>query len=329
LTFESLEDRRLPSVTLPPPGSTGPAIMTGTSSSETFIVRNVPLVYQGPGGVTTGPDLELSDNGGLSWSVTHLADVTSIAVHAVGGNNTLIIDDFSGLVGKPGGLPISFDVGGAGAATSVGSNNTLVLTGFAIPGPGPLNSSTVHNSDLETYTYRGPNALMITNVAGGRSQTITFNAPGQVQDTLPAARVYVNVAGFYSDHMKISGGGSLNGTPVDEISGFVSGAATGGRLAPTFALALTPIYFAGKTSVSVHTLGINNSYILNVTQAAEGLNHLTLIGGAGNNSCYVYSVPNNVIVSYVHIQHIYYRSPGPRHAAARVRGNAGEPFGLF
>src|SRR5258708_30138711 len=110
--LEFLEDRTVPSVTLPTPGTPAPIVLTGTDGPDAFIVRV---------SATSSTTLEVSDNGGMTFASAALVDVTQVTVNGLGGNDHLIVDMSNGLVAKAGGLPITFD-GGA-------MINTLILQG--------------------------------------------------------------------------------------------------------------------------------------------------------------------------------------------------------
>jgi hypothetical protein len=115
---ETLEDRNLPSVTLPTLANPGPVIMTGTDANDSFVVRALPSA--GP----TSTELQFSDDGGDTWATVEKAAVTGVQVYGLGGDDTLTLDFNYGFVGKTrdsGGLPVYFD-GGDGS-------NQLVLQG--------------------------------------------------------------------------------------------------------------------------------------------------------------------------------------------------------
>src|SRR5262249_43317069 len=73
--LEALEDRTVPSISLPTAGTPGPVTLTGTSGNDQFIIR-----VQATNSATS-TRLEFSDNGGASFSSAALSDVQSITVN--------------------------------------------------------------------------------------------------------------------------------------------------------------------------------------------------------------------------------------------------------
>src|SRR5262245_53772625 len=103
LNVERLEDRTVPSITFSGPGNSGLASVLGGAGAEQFMIRLKP------GDAAT---LELSDNGGASFVDAAIAGITAVNVSGFQGNDTLIVDASNGILGLPGGLPVSFDGGG-------------------------------------------------------------------------------------------------------------------------------------------------------------------------------------------------------------------------
>lgn len=87
-----LEERLALTIVVPPVGMPGPVTITGTTTSETFIIRFQPGVPS---------NIQFSDDGGATFTTSALADVTNITVSSSPGNDILQIDDSNGLVGKP------------------------------------------------------------------------------------------------------------------------------------------------------------------------------------------------------------------------------------
>jgi hypothetical protein len=292
--LEGLEERTLLSVTMPPPGTTGPVVMTGSNLPDNFVIRESASLVPGPGG-TPATMLNLSDNGGKTWHTIALSDVTSIAVHGMGGQDKLVINNNAGLIGNANGLPISFD--------GTGNHNTLVIRGgpsLALGAPQPLTSPYT-----ETYTLSKPGVLTIATTSGTAngtmSQTITFRSAAKVVDMLPAASCTVNVHGSVSDSVTIVNASVFDGVATDRINSAIGGGPGMGM--PSFLL--VPVVFANKTNVQINTLDKNDTFVLNVSLSANQLKSLTLVGGPGqNNTAFVRQMPPHVQVHFVHIQHI-------------------------
>src|SRR2546423_2822024 len=106
LSLETLEDRSLLSISVPPPGTSGPVIITGTPGSDHFMIRLEPPAQGAPGAM-----VGFSDNGGASFAFVPLANVTSVTVNGMGGLDTLVLDNSIGLIGKAGGLTITWNGG--------------------------------------------------------------------------------------------------------------------------------------------------------------------------------------------------------------------------
>jgi len=189
-SVESLEDRTVPSVSLPTAGTPGPVTLTGTSGNDQFIIR----VQSGTTG--TGTRVEFSDNGGSSFSSAALSDVKSITVNGLAGQDVLAIDVSNGLIASSGGLPIIFN---AGSGT-----DTVALAGAA----GTLN---------ETYNAgngRGAASILVSN--GSVTQDLSFTGVEKVQDTMQAASLTVNLANR-RNLVSFLNGPTVNGVATNRI----------------------------------------------------------------------------------------------------------------
>src|SRR5258708_3472854 len=91
--LEPMEERALPSVAPPAPGTPGPLTLTGTNGPDQFVIRL-------QAGAAT--NIQVSDNGGSSFTTAALADVTGINVDGLGGKDSLTVDNSNGLVAKAG-----------------------------------------------------------------------------------------------------------------------------------------------------------------------------------------------------------------------------------
>jgi hypothetical protein len=266
---ESLEDRTLLSITFSGPGNAGLATLTGGPGADQFIVQLKP------GDATT---IEFSDNGGATFADAALSGITGVDVNGLQGNDILTINESNGLIGQATPLPMNYD-GGVGL-------DTLVLEGTA--------SGTI----TEIFTLnngRGNSALSTTD--GTISSTVTLTSVGSIQDTLTADTLTINgdangnffhmhngpvLNGFKTDTVQIRDLSSVNnnmdvngGTSQPSVPGDAEGLASSGTL--------VSLNFANKTHVVVNGLGGNDLFLVTVGQAADGLQTLTLDGGAGTN----------------------------------------------
>src|SRR5687767_5179749 len=110
---EGLEQREVPTVTVPTPGVPGTAKITGTSGADQMVIRLQP-------GSPT--NVQLSDNGGGTFATAALRDVNDITVSGLGGSDTLTLDHANGFVGKSPRLPVVVD-GGPGRDTLIQQGN--------------------------------------------------------------------------------------------------------------------------------------------------------------------------------------------------------------
>ena len=102
--LEALEDRTLLSISVPPPGRSGPVTITGTPGNDQFMIRLLPSLPPGNGGAAM---VAFSDNGGTTFTSVPLANVTSVTINGMGGFDSLVLDIGDSLVGKAGGLAIT------------------------------------------------------------------------------------------------------------------------------------------------------------------------------------------------------------------------------
>jgi hypothetical protein len=309
--LEALEDRTLLSISLPPPGQSGPAIVTGTAGNDQFVIRLLP-----PVGPTTsaGALVAFSDNGGNSFATAPLANITSVTINGLGGFDSLVLDNADSLVGKAGGLAITWN-GGAGF-------DHLIVRGNAGP------------NVTETYSI-GPalDTGTLTTTAGTLSQTVAMNTAGYITDTqaatsltvdfqttsyfahignqmLPGGQVGVELRGIDFPTEDPGANGLL---PPGTLPPTSAGGGNGGALPPSLPpvslltrVSFNPIQFANKTSVTVNMTGGNNHVVLDVSLPPLGLKDLMLNGGPGTgNELIARSMPPGVTLTVENFQIVY------------------------
>jgi hypothetical protein len=285
--LETLEDRTVPTISLPTPGTPGLAILTGTVGPDLFVVR------LRAGDAST---IEFSDNGGAQIRSAALADITGIVVDGQAGNDRLQIDNANGYVGKAGGLPITYD-GGIGV-------DALLLTG---------NPASVS----ETYTGSASFAGTISGSNGTVTQTIAFAHLTGIIDLVTAASLTVNLndknnlvelrQGFAEggnatikiDH---ADRGDLDDAVNQAMDLGLNNTALDANLLTNFAdnprddngETFVPFTFANKTAVTINALGGNDTVALDISAPAAGLASLTLDGGTGSNNLAQQRLPATV-----------------------------------
>jgi hypothetical protein len=317
--FDILEDRVVPSITLPTAGTPGPATLTGTGASGQFLVRLQ---------ANTPTNVQFSDDGGKTFQTAALSDVTQIIVNGVG-RDTLTLDLSNGLIGNTasGGLPIQFN-GGPGL-------DVLNLVG----NPG--------GTITETFTL-GTNTATDTLAVGNgtKSFTVSLASSAAVVDSLTATNFVFNgndnnnlitlasrtqgsttallIAGFNSEALSVPGGpdsdqgsssGNLNAAKDDNGNGDDNGQGnnngnkngnngngngnnndnnSGHKSADkdldfledqdeTTDNAFAGLTLTNKTNVTVNGLGGDDLFVANITSVPTGLTTLTLDGGTGTN----------------------------------------------
>src|SRR5437762_32299 len=156
---ETLEERTLLSITFSGAGNTGDATIAGTAETDRFLLR----LQSGDATM-----IQLSDDGGATFTTAALATVTSITVNGLAGNDRLTIDNSNGLVASAAGLPITFDGGtGVDALRLVGDSGLTTVA--------------------ETYTVgTTPDSGKLESNDGTVSQTIDFSNVSVIFDTTVA-----------------------------------------------------------------------------------------------------------------------------------------------
>ncbi len=304
---ESLEDRTLLSagITVPTAGSPGPATLTGTAGADQFTIRLD----------NSGSNFQFSETD--STGQTHnasaaVADVTSITINGLQGNDKLTLDVGNGLVGntKSGGLSITYS-GGPGL-------DTLVLTGNAGTGV------------TEIFTAAsGTNPATLTIGNGTVSDTITLNQISSIVDTMTADSLVIN-ANDANNLINIRQGPTVGGQATMTVQALDIRDADlarddhpfddrgGGDDKPDGTLdnhghrneaetdenedSFLPITFANKTTVTVNGLGGNDLFVVNAAHAAAGLKNLNLDGGTGFNVLLVHNLPAGVTLTPTNFQ---------------------------
>src|SRR5581483_5046244 len=151
--MECLEDRTVPSITLPTPGQPGPATLMGGKGQDQFLIR---LQSNSPN------NIQFSDDNGQSFSTAALSDVQRIVVKGLQGKDTLTLDVTNGLLGTgtSGGLPISFDGGsGQNILRLIGNATGNITESFTLGANSTSGILTVGNGSIST-------AITLTNVSG-------------------------------------------------------------------------------------------------------------------------------------------------------------------
>jgi hypothetical protein len=308
--LEALEDRTLLSISVPPPGQSGPAIVTGTPGNDQYVIRLLPVASPGNSALVA-----FSDNGGASFTNAPLADITSVTINGLGGFDSLILDNVDSLIGKAGGLAITWNGGGG--------FDHLIIRGNAGP------------NVTETYSI-GPalDTGTLTTTAGTLTQTVAMNTAGFITDTQAAASLTINFqTTSYFAHIgdQLLAGGQVgvevrginfpiedtgaNGlSPPETMPPTSLGGGNGGTLPPgslppvsVFTrVSFNPIQFANKTAVTVNMTGGNNHVVLDVGLAPLGLKSLTLNGGPGtSNELIARSLPPGVTLKIENFQIVH------------------------
>jgi hypothetical protein len=269
LLLESLEERAVPTIQVPAPGTVGPAIITGTNGNDSLAIR------MAPGDPST---LQLSDNGGSTWTSTAIANLTSVTATGLAGADTFTIDNGNGLVGTSLSLPIVFN-GGPGA-------DTLVLQGT--PGGPAITETYSPGTSTGSGTIINNNSII--------QQNLSFTGVEQIVDTVPANQLVINCNNA-SNYVQILNGGVYSGLTSTRVVGLARSAvnntpassndpnlASGDVLADMLNQAFTPIDATNKRNLFVNGGGANNAFILNNPRTAANLTTLSLNGGVGGRN---------------------------------------------
>lgn len=284
LALECLEDRAVPSVTVPSAGNPGPAVLTGGNGSDRFVIRLQP---------GTPAVIQFSDDGGVRFTSAALADVTAVTVTGAQGKDSLTIDHGNGLVGKAGGLTISFD-GGPG-------KDQLILTGD--PRSALTEVYTVGTtSDAGTLTLSGASA----------SATVSFRNTSSLTDTTPASRLTF-VLNDQNNFLKVEKGKPVGGAATLKLEGIdfqgqndaldviLDDNLRPDRQRPTV-VSFVPLTAAHKSEVVLETGGGDDLIVLDASRAVAGLTALTVDGGTGTDRALGDEVPRGATLTIRNVE---------------------------
>jgi hypothetical protein len=284
--LECLEERRLLSITFSGPNNSGIATVSGEPGQNEFEVRLKNA------DATT---IEFSDNGGASFVDAALSGITGVVVTGSPGKDTLVIDESNGLVGQATSLPITFN-GGPG-------HDILVLEGNAGV---PVTETVTAGSTMGAST--------VATATATASATITLNHVSSIKDTMTAVTLTVN-GNNNNSIIHIKNGSNAHDVRINTISihntsdvngnlddgGNDQGMQGDGEDDDSDG-AIVSIGFANKTNVVVNGGSGGNLFLLTVEQPADGLQTLTLNGGAGTNVLAGHLPPATVQVTLNNIQ---------------------------
>ncbi len=283
---ETLEDRAVPSITLPT-GGPGAVTLTGTSQPDQLMIR-----LQAPTAGSTVTNIEFSDNGGATFQSTALANVTQVIVNGGGGKDALTLDLGNGVIGNTttAGLPIQFN-GGPG-------NTTVNLVGN--PG-GTL---------TETFTLGTGSSLDTLTLSNGTlSMTLSVSNRTSIVDSVPAANFIFN--GNANNNLIHLQSQSRQGVTSLIIKGVdaqdVNGSSTGSddneneTEDETTSNAFAPLTLSNKTNVTVNGLGGDDQFVTNIHSVPTGLTTLTLDGGTGTNVLVGEALPTGMTTNLLNI----------------------------
>jgi hypothetical protein len=277
LFVESLEQRTVPSIVLPAAGTTGPAIISGTSANQSFLIR------MAPGDSST---VQLSDDGGAHLTPAAVANLTAITVNALANAQTLTIDDSNGLV-----------------------TTAINLTGSSGPDTLLIQGNPAGPAVSETYTTgTSPDSGTLSYTNTIVQQRITFASLAHIVDTVPAAQLVIT-ASTPSSYIQISNGVLSNGLTTTRVAGMdpsvvddiplTNSNGTAGNViaADSAAQGFVAIDSANKTNLYVKGVGGGDTVVVNNPVAASGLTNLYLDGVSGSSLAMVTSAPVGVTLS--------------------------------
>ena len=305
---ETLEDRVVPSITLPTAGHPGPVTFTETNAPDQLMIR----MQQGS---TT--NIQFSEDGGKTFQTAALADVTQVIVNGAG-QDTLTLDMSNGLIGNTstGGLPIQFNGGpGQDVLNLVGSPTGTVTETFTLGMNSPTDTLADSNGTSSTTISLASStaivdALKATNfIFNGNTNNnlITIQSLGQ------GANGGLVIAGFNAPALSAPGGpdsdehgnhggkhGDDNGKGDDK-----SQASSLNFLEDQDATtdnAFAALTLTNKTNVTVNGVGGNNLFVVNLPSVPAGLKSLTINGGTGYNVLVGSTLPTGLTITQVNIQ---------------------------
>lgn len=289
---EVLEDRTLLSITLPTPGMPGPLLLTGTAGADQLLLR----LEAG----NTG-NLQVSDDGGVTFQTAALADVTRIDVDGRGGRDVLTLDHGNGLVAKTGGLTINYE-GGAGRdeLDIVGDPGTTVSEVYSLG----------INANTGALTETTATALV----------TVQLVHVGGILDTSTAANLKI-AAINNRNLLRLRNGPIVNGVITNRVLGLdvygLDAAAdalpdllqTGDEPVFVTSTYFLPYTFANKTNVLLDAFGGDDLVRLMNTRPAAGLASLTVDGGAGTDRVFGRGLPAGVSLNVTNVEALDRENP--------------------
>jgi hypothetical protein len=303
------------------PNNSGVATITGTAKPDQFAIQLNP---------TDATMIELSDNGGASFTDAALSGITSIVVDGLQGRDTLTLNEGNGLVALAAGLPITFN-GGPG-------RDALIVEGSP--------SGTIKET-FTPGTTAGSSTLDITD--GTLSSTVTLSSVARIRDTMTADTLTIN-ADDNNNVIHLHNGPLVNGVQTDtvhvadvqQIADDVDDSQEGDQTATDDdgdqgmndrqsdnsqgddngqgddnhqgddngqgddehegGTSFPSLSFANKTNVVINGLGGDDLFVVNVSKTAAGLKNLTLDGGSGTNVLAARNFPPGVTVTQTNIQ---------------------------
>jgi hypothetical protein len=276
---ESLETRTLLSISFSGPNNSGMAT----------VVSNAVVIQLNPNDNTK---IELSDDGGQTFTDALLSGITGITVNGSPGRDVLTINEDNGLIGLSASLAMTFNGGN--------NRNVLFVTGRHL-GAGMV---------TETYSA-GANAGSATLTIGNGTlaSTITLNDISHVFDSLAADSLTIN-GNDQNNLIQIRTGPSLIGVhgitvtgvdvrdldeSVDEQARLQADDDNEGdddhhdepgfdNMLDETNAAFPPITFTNKTNVVINGVAGDNLFVLMVHMPSSGLQSLTINGGTGSDN---------------------------------------------
>lgn len=263
---ECLETRALPSITLPTNGTFGPATVMGTSSADQFVLQ----LQAGNNGM-----LQISDNGGTTFSSVSLYALSAVNVYGYAGDDTLTLNNANGLVGYAGGLTINFDGGtGRNQIVMTGNPNTIVAENYQVGDTADAGYLSANSATGGSFTFNFQNTASIIDTLNATDFTVAFNNNNNY------VTVGTGLAQGSLTTMKLSGiDYQNNNIMTDDVFVDASGVPAGTPAAASF----VPITFANKSNVLIDGQGGADQFVLDDNSAVSGLSTLAINGNTGTD----------------------------------------------
>jgi hypothetical protein len=296
--LEGLEDRTVPSVLIPPPGTSGAVQIIGSDFADQLSIRFAPSIV---------PQQELvAFSDGRISKMVPLANVTSVSVQGLGGNDTLTIDNGTHFLAKAAGLPITFDGGiGTNQFVILGTPSQLLTETYAegvkppLPGPPPP----VAPASL---------GMVLTSAAGNLSQSVYLSNVAGVTDGVAALNFSINTADD-ADNLRITDGATLVGAGGKALYTMLIQPNGPSQLPSSF----VPITFTSKVNLSLNMMGDGDEHVyFNVHNVPSGLVSMNMIGGPGENTLWIGNMPEGMNCTWKNFEYVYWGSPPPANGTA-------------